>query len=90
MPHTRSAQKHLRKIRGRTLRNREVKSRLKTLSKKVKSTASANESGDFERVSKEFTSALDKATKTGLVHPNKVARHKSKVARMASKARNTG
>ena len=45
MANTKSALKYIRKTATRTLQNRQVKSRLKTLNKKV---AEAAESGDKE------------------------------------------
>ena len=84
MANTKAAQKYIRKTKTRTLQNRQVKSRLKTLYKKVDA---AVESGDKEALaaaSKDYISALDKAGKTGLVHANKIARHKARCANLAS------
>ncbi|MAS64256.1 MAG: 30S ribosomal protein S20 [Coraliomargarita sp.] len=84
MANTKSALKYIRKTATRTLQNRQVKSRLKTLSKKV---AEAAESGDKEALAlltKTYISTLDKAGKTGLVHANKIARHKARCAALIS------
>ena len=80
MANTKSALKYIRKTETRTLRNRQVKSRLKTPSKKVQAAAAAEDKDALIAASKEYISALDKAGKTGLVHHNKIARHKARCA----------
>ena len=80
MANTKSAQKYIRKTRLRTLRNRQVKSRLKTLYKKVQVASASENKDELASASREYISALDKAGKTGLIHPNKIARHKSRCA----------
>ena len=82
MANTKSALKYIRKTHARELRNRQVKSRLKTLSKKVQSTAAAGDKAALTEAAKDYISALDKAGKTGLVHPNKIARHKARCAQL--------
>lgn len=76
MANLKSSQKDVRRIERRTERNRAVKSRLKTLRKKVV----ADPTPENKAV---YTSALDKAAKNNVVHPNKVSREKSKIARSA-------
>ncbi len=78
MANIKAAQKYIRKTATRTALNRSIRSRLRTLAKKVESAAE----GDERRSAAiEYTAALDKAAKTGLVHPNKASRDKSKVAK---------
>ena len=84
MANSKSTLKYIRKTETRTLQNRQVKSRLKTLSKKVDSAVEAGDKEAVASVSKEYISALDKAGKAGLVHANKIARHKSRCAKLAS------
>jgi len=84
MANTKSALKYIRKTEARTQQNRQVKSRLKTLSKKVDAAASAGDKEALATVSRQFVSALDKAGKSGLVHANKIARHKSRCAQLAA------
>ena len=87
MANTKSAKKEARKTVGRTLRNRDVKSRLKTLTKNV---SVALEGDDPERAKSavaEATSAYDCAAKRRIIHANKAHRFKSKFARsLASKS----
>jgi len=80
MANTKSALKYIRKTEGRTLRNRQVKSRLKTLAKKLEAASASADKAAILDASREYISALDKAGKAGLVHPNKVARHKARCA----------
>ena len=81
MANSKSALKHIRKTEGRTLRNRQVRSRLKTLAKKVSAAAGDREA--LASASRLYISALDKAAKSDLVHANKVARHKARCAALA-------
>ena len=80
MANTKSALKYIRKTRVRTLRNRQVKSRLKTLYKKVQAASKSENKDELVFASRKYISALDKAGKTGLVHRNKIARHKARCA----------
>lgn len=80
MANTKSALKYVRKTEGRTLQNRQVKSRLKTLAKKVDAAAASGDKDALSAASRLYISALDKAGKAGLVHANKIARHKARCA----------
>ena len=84
MANTKSALKYIRKTETRTLANRQVKSRLKTLAKQVRDAASSNNKDEIIKKSSLYISALDKAAKNGLVHRNKIARHKSRCARLTA------
>ena len=80
MANKKSALKYIRKTKLRTLRNRQVKSRLNTLYKKVQAAFEAKDKDELLLASKNYISALDKAGKIGLVHCNKIARHKARCA----------
>ena len=80
MANTKSALKYIRKTKLRTLLNRQVKSRLKTLYKKVVAASAAEQKEDLVSAASAYISALEKAGKKGLVHANKIARHKSRCA----------
>lgn len=82
MANTKSALKYIRKTQARELRNRQVKSRLKTLSKKVDAAAQSGNKDELAAASNSYISALDKAGKNGLVHSNKIARHKARCAKL--------
>ncbi len=78
MPNIKAAVKWVRQSDKRTLRNLDTKTRLKTLFKKAKSANSA-------AVTSVVESQLDKAAKKGIIHPNKAARKKSRLAKAVAK-----
>ncbi len=86
MANTKSALKYIRKTETRALHNRQIKSRLKTLSKKVDAAVATGDKDVLATASRQYISALDKAGKSGLVHANKIARQKSRCARLAATA----
>ena len=80
MANTKSAQKNIRKSEARTRTNRVVTSRLKTLAKKVQQISASDDKASVKKVAAEYVSALDKAAKRGIIHPNNASRHKSSLA----------
>lgn len=83
MANLKSSQKDTRRTKRRTLRNNAVKSRLKTLGKKVTTLAAKKNSPELQAAAREYISALDKAIKSGVIHKNKASRHKAQVAKLA-------
>lgn len=81
MANTKSALKNIRKNRTRYLRNRAVKSRLKTLEKSFRSVIEAGDAEAARQVERDFISALDRARKNSLAHANKIARKKAYCAK---------
>ena len=76
------AKKRIRQNDKRRLRNKSQKSQIKTLTRKLHELAGQK---DVEAASKLFPtliSKLDKAAKLKTYHKNKVARQKSKAARL--------
>lgn len=80
MANLKSSQKDIRRIEKRSEHNRGIRSSLKTLRKKVVSAASENAEQGTAAV-REYSSSLDKAAKTGIIHKNKAARLKSRAAK---------
>jgi small subunit ribosomal protein S20 len=80
VPNIKAADKWVRQTEKRTKRNLDTKTRLKTLYKKA---VSAPEQPVLESVESQF----DKAAQKGIIHPNKAARKKSRLAKAAAKAR---
>jgi small subunit ribosomal protein S20 len=74
MANTRSAAKRACQTVKRSLRNRSVVTRLRTMQKQVHSEATP--SGDQIRA---VISAIDKAAKRGIIHPNAAGRHKARL-----------
>jgi small subunit ribosomal protein S20 len=84
MPIHRSVLKRERQNIKRRARNRRVKSEIKTF---IKKTESAISEGDEERAKEIFSlcqKKLDKAAKRRIIHRNKSARLKSRLAKRLS------
>ena len=79
MPNIKAAEKWMRQTEKRTTQNKDVKTRLKTVFKKAVSTQDAE-------FAKSVESQFDKAAKTGVIHPNKAARKKSRLAKAMARA----
>jgi small subunit ribosomal protein S20 len=79
LPNIKAAEKWMRQTEKRTTQNKDVKTRLKTVFKKAVSTQ------DTE-FAKSVESQFDKAAKSGVIHPNKAARKKSRLAKAMARA----
>ena len=79
MPNIKAAEKWVRQTEKRTQRNLDTKTRLKTVYKK------AALSGDAQTVPA-VESQFDKAAQKGIIHPNKAARKKSRLASAVARA----
>jgi len=87
MANIKSAQKNIRKSATNAKRNRSVKSRLKTIAKSAKAACASGDAAAIASVTPTCASVFDKATKSGVIHPNKAARMKSRLAKAANKAK---
>lgn len=83
MANTKSAIKAARKTARLTARNKAVKTRLKTLHKKLDAAIKSGKADEAKTVAQEYASAMDRATKSGVVHKNAAARAKSHAAKFA-------
>lgn len=82
MPNNPNAKKSMRQTAKRRLRNRTQRSSLRTVIKKVRSSA---ESGDATAAAEAFRTAtkqLDQAAAKHLIHKNAAARTKSRLSRL--------
>ncbi|MGF1484714.1 MAG: 30S ribosomal protein S20 [Opitutales bacterium] len=86
MANTKASKKDIRRITRRTAHNLGIKTRLKTLRKKALFADDASAEEKQTQVN-EYAAALDKAAKTGLIHPNKANRQKSRAAKRLNKAK---
>jgi len=75
LPNIKSAKKRVKVIESKTLRNKAIKSDLKTALKKA-------EAGDAAAVT-EAIKKVDKACAKGIMHKNKAARKKSQLMKLA-------
>ncbi len=86
MPNSASAKKRLRQSKDRRLRNRNVKSILRGLIRKVRTAVQA---GDVETAKQEFivtSKRLDQAAANHVIHANRAARLKSRLSAAIKKA----
>ena len=74
MANIKSAKKRIKVIETKTLRNKMIKSKSKTLTKKVLAAVAAGDKALAESTFKEAASYLDKAAAKGVYHKNTVAR----------------
>ena len=79
MPNIKAAEKWSRQSTKRTKHNKDANSRLKTLYKKAAASGDASQAAGVE-------SAFDKAANKGVIHPNKAARKKSRLAKALVRA----
>jgi small subunit ribosomal protein S20 len=82
MANTKSAIKNARKNRKRMLRNKAVKTRLKTLAKQLESARQTGEPQAARSAAIAYVAAVDKAVRGGVVHANAAARVKSRTAKL--------
>jgi small subunit ribosomal protein S20 len=80
LANTKSALKRIRQNEVRRVRNRMVRSRVRT-AVKIARTALVEKSGDARASALAAIRALDKAVSKGVVHRNTAARKKSALAR---------
>lgn len=86
MPHTKSAEKRLRQSEKRRRRNRTW---VKTIKKEVRDVTDALKANDVAKATEELVSAakrLDQAAAKGVIHKNKAARLKSRLAKKVKAA----
>ncbi len=80
MANIKSSMKDIRRIAKRTAHNRHVRTRLKTLQKNFKDAAGKENPEAVKEAARAYVSALDKAAKRRIIHPNRASRHKSECA----------
>ncbi len=80
MANTLSAEKRIRKSERLAARNRAVKSRLKTLEKKLNALLSEGKTEEARKFCSQVHSAFDKAVKSGVVKKATADRKKSRIA----------
>lgn len=85
---TASAKKQARAGARRTVRNRAVRSEVKTLIVKARralTQSGSADGGDRRETAVEALRALDRAASKGILHPKNAARRKSRLARQLAK-----
>ncbi|MBQ18251.1 MAG: 30S ribosomal protein S20 [Planctomycetaceae bacterium] len=84
MPNSVSAKKSLRQNLRRRARNRSQRSSLRTVVKKVRLAVAAGEAEEARKLLRAATKRLDQAATKKLIHKNKAARTKSRLARLVN------
>jgi small subunit ribosomal protein S20 len=86
MANTSSARKRIRSAARKHERNRRVRSSVRTAVARARRVIDGAEEGTAEELLKLATSALDKASEHGILHPRNVSRRKSRLMRSAFKS----
>lgn len=81
---SKSAQKRVRQNEGKTLRNKSVKSALKTLTKKVETEVKNKSKEAAETALKQIIPSLDKAGRKGILHKNTASRKVSRLTKLVN------
>jgi small subunit ribosomal protein S20 len=80
MPNTKSAERRMRNSARKHLQNQSIKSRLHTLETHYAKFLVAGKKEDAAKTLRLLTSALDKASKTGVIHRARANRSKSRLS----------
>jgi small subunit ribosomal protein S20 len=80
MANTKSAEKRTRQNERRRVRNRSIKSRLRSLEKELHAAIAGGKKDEASTALKSYSSAYDKAVKGGVVRKQTANRKKSRLA----------
>lgn len=80
MANTAQAKKRARQTVARRERNFSLRSRLRTAIKSVRKAIESGDKTQAQAVYRKSTSILDSIADKGIIHKNKAARHKSRLA----------
>ncbi len=86
MPVTKSAKKQVRVTERRRLRNRSIRSLVKTNITKAERLIFSGELESAQAAVVAAISSLDKAAEKGIIHPNNAARRKSRLMKKLNEA----
>jgi small subunit ribosomal protein S20 len=82
MPHSAQARKRVRQSEKLRIRNKSVRSEIKTLTKALQEKVAAKDVEGAKALFRKVVSTLDKAAKVNVYHRNATARKKSQAARL--------
>ena len=85
MANIKSAKKRIKVIETKTLRNKMIKSKVKTLVKKVDAAVAACDKNLAAAALKDAVVAIDKAAAKGVFHKNTAARKVSRITKAVNK-----
>jgi len=86
MPVHRSAAKRIRQSKKRRIKNRSVKSALKTKIKKFNKFIATQKIDKAREILPDLLSQCDKAASQGIIHKNTASRQKSRLTKRVNKA----
>ena len=86
MANTKSAEKAARQAEKHRTRNVAARSRMRTAVRRVSDAVAAGKAEEITAALKASTPAIDSLVNKGLIHRNKAARHKSRLAAKVKKA----
>ena len=87
MPNTRSAYRRLKKSKKRALRNKQIRSEIKTRIKKLKSLVEENKIPEAENYFKIVEKRLKQAASKNIIHKNTASRKISRLKILLNKAK---
>jgi small subunit ribosomal protein S20 len=87
LPKSKTAEKAARAAERKRLRNKSVRSVTKTHLTRAEKLISSNELEPAQQAVLVATSALDRAARKGVIHPNTAARHKSRLMKKFNQAK---
>ena len=85
MPIKKSAIKHLRQTKKRTVLNKKAKDRLKSLVKQIRKALGIKDKNKAAEALKKAVKALDKAAQKKIIKKNKTARLKSRLTKQLNR-----
>ena len=86
MPRSKSAQKQVRVAERRQMRNKSIRSQCKTNITKAEKLIFSGDLDSAQKAVGVAISSLDKAAEKGILHPNNVARRKSRLMNKLNEA----
>ena len=84
MANLKSSKKDIRRIKRRTFRNNQRRTKIDVLTRRLAKEVKEKEKKKTEETLKELYKAIDKAAKNGIYKANKAARMKAKVSKLAN------
>lgn len=90
MANTPQAKKRAKQAEKRRLHNASLRSRVRTYIKKVVKAIAGGDPAQAEAAFKEAVPVIDSTARKGIIHPNKAARHKSRLTQHIRKMQAPG
>ena len=87
MPNTKSAKKRMRQNEGRRMRNRAVKSSLRTQLRKIRAAVAGGQLEQAEQDCRALSRKLDRAGAHRIIHRNAASRTKSRLQKLLKNAK---